>query len=58
MQKFGEVLIGLFTGTITVAIVAVIVSNKSQTPQVIQSVASALANVIGAAVKPQPIPKP
>ena len=54
MEKFGEILIGIFTGTITVAIIAVIVSRQSQTPQVIQASASALANVVSAAVTPAP----
>ena len=52
MEKVGEVIIGIFTGTITVAIIAVVVSRNSQTPQVIQSAASALSNVIAAAVTP------
>ena len=54
MEKIGEILIGIFTGTITVAIISVIVSRQSQTPQVIQAGASALANVVNAAVTPVP----
>lgn len=41
--------VGLIVG---VAIVAVLVSQKAQTPQVFQSVGGALAGVIGAAVSP------
>jgi len=52
VERIGEIIIGIFTGTITVAIIAVIVSRQSQTPQVIQASASALANVVGAAVMP------
>lgn len=57
MEKFGEVALGVFAGVITLAIISVIIAPSSQTPQVIQAFASALANVVGAAVKPQPAPK-
>lgn len=52
MDKVGNVIMGIFGGVLTLAIIAVIISKKSQTPEVIQASASALANVIGAAVNP------
>lgn len=52
MDKFGQLIMAVFGGIITLAIVAVVVSRKAQTPAVIQAASSALANVVGAAVNP------
>jgi hypothetical protein len=52
MDKAGQVIMAIFGGIITLAVLAVIVSRKSQTPEVLQAASSALANVVGAAVAP------
>lgn len=52
LDEFGKVAIGLFTGVVTLAIISVVISRKSQAPQVIQAASSALANVVAAAVNP------
>ena len=52
MDEAIKVVIGVFTGFVSLAIVSVIVSQRSQTPQVIQASASALSNVVAAAVNP------
>lgn len=45
-------LLAIFGGVVTIAIISVIISKKSQTPAVLQAASSALANVVAAAVKP------
>jgi hypothetical protein len=52
MGQIGPGIIATIAGIIGLAIVAVIVSQKAQTPQVINAGGSALASVIGAAVSP------
>jgi hypothetical protein len=52
MDKIGNVLLAVFGGILALAIVSVIVSRKSQSPQVLQAASSALANVVAAAVNP------
>ena len=52
MDKIGGSVIAVVTGIITLAVVAVIFSQRAQTPAVLQSGGSALASVIGAAVSP------
>jgi hypothetical protein len=52
MSNFGPTLIAVLGGIIGLAIVAVLVSKKAQTSQVLQGAGSALAGVIGAAVGP------
>jgi hypothetical protein len=44
--------LAIFGGVVTIAIISVIISKKSQTPAVLQAASSALANVVAAAVKP------
>ncbi len=52
MGSIGPGIIAAIAGIIGLAIVAVVVSKNAQTPQVIQSGGTALAQVIGAAVAP------
>jgi hypothetical protein len=52
MDQVGPTFIAIVTGVIGLAMVAVIVSQRAQTPTVINSAGSALASVIGAAVSP------
>lgn len=51
-DEFIKILVGLFAGVVTLATISVVISRKSQTPQVIQATASALSNVVAAAVNP------
>lgn len=52
MEKFGNVILAVFGGIITLAMVAVIVGQRSATPQVIKAGSDALAKVVRAAVDP------
>lgn len=52
LDDIWKVLLAVFGGVVTLAIISVIISKKSQTPQVIQSASSALANIVAAAVNP------
>lgn len=52
MDKFMETLVTVASGIIGVAIVALLVSRKSQTPAVIQAGGSAFANDLGVAESP------
>lgn len=52
MDKIGGGILAIVSAVVGLAIVAVIVSKNAQTPTVISSAGSALANVIGAAVSP------
>lgn len=52
MDEAVKVAVGIFSGFVTVAIISVIISRQSQTPQVIQATSTALANVVAAAVQP------
>ncbi|MDE2104807.1 MAG: hypothetical protein KGL39_46650 [Patescibacteria group bacterium] len=52
LQHIGGMITGLVVGVITLAIIAVIVSKRADTANVIGSSGGALANVIAAAVSP------
>jgi hypothetical protein len=52
MDEAVKVAVGIFTGFVTLAIISVIISRNSQTPQVIQAVSSAVSNIVAAAVNP------
>lgn len=52
MSTFWESIVTIATAITGVAIVAVIVSRKSQTPAVIQAGGSAFSNALGVAVSP------
>lgn len=52
MDEAGKGIIAIVTGIIGLAIAAVIVGAKAQTPAVIQAGGSALSSVIAAAVQP------
>lgn len=52
MKDVENVLMAIFGGIIVLAIWSVVVSRKSQTPQVIQATSTALARVVSAAVNP------
>jgi hypothetical protein len=48
----GPAVVGVIGGIITLAIVAVLVGTRAQTPQVIQAGGTALSSIINAAVQP------
>jgi len=52
MSNIGPVLVTIVASIVGLAIVAVLVSKKAQTPQVLQAGGSALGQIIGAAVGP------
>ena len=52
MDSATGTLAAIATAVIGLAIVAVLVSNKAQTPQVISSAGSAFSTIIGAAIAP------
>src|ERR1700744_101167 len=52
MDKIGDGFLAIVSGIITLAIIAVIVSTRSQAPTVIGTTASGLAEGISAAVSP------
>jgi len=52
MDKLGAGIMSVVGAIIGLAIIATIVSRNSQAPQLVQSLASALSNVIGAATQP------
>ena len=52
MNNVGPTLIAVIGGIVGLAMVAVLVSKKAQTPQVIQGAGTALSSIIGAAVAP------
>lgn len=52
MDKFWETIVTIGSGIIGVAVVALIVSRKSQTPAVIQAAGSAFGNTLGVAESP------
>lgn len=51
-REFWESIVTIATAITGVAIVAVIVSRKAQTPQVIQAAGSAYSNALGVALSP------
>lgn len=52
MNTFMEAMVTIGTAIVGVAIVALLVSKKSQTPQVIQAAASGFGNALGVAESP------
>ena len=52
MSNFGPTLITVVAGVLTLAMIAVVVSQKAQTSTVIQGAGTALSSVIAAAVAP------
>jgi PRD1 phage membrane DNA delivery len=52
MSDLGKGLMAIFTAIMGLAIVAVVLSNRASTANVITSSGSALASIIGAAVSP------
>lgn len=52
MKPVAEQIIAIFTATIGLAIVAVLVSKQSNTSSVISSISSGFSSIIGAAVQP------
>lgn len=52
LQHIGGMITGIVVGVITLAIIAVVLSQRANTASVIGSSGSALANVISAAVSP------
>lgn len=52
IDRAGTIIMAIFGGIITIAIISVIISKKSQTPQVLQAASTALAKVVQAAVNP------
>lgn len=52
MGQIGPAIVTIIAGVIGLAIVAVIVSQRAQTPQVFQAGGTALSQIIGAAVSP------
>ena len=57
MDKLGAGIMSIVGAVIGLAIIATIVSRNSQAPQLVQSLASALGNVIGAATQPVRAPQ-
>ena len=52
MDEVAKMLVGIVSLIVAVAIVALLVSRNAQTPQVIQSMGSALGNNLGVAESP------
>ena len=52
MHEFGAGIVAVITGIIGLAMVAVILSSKANTQNVISSSGTALSSIIGAAVNP------
>ena len=52
MSPFFETITTIFLAIVTLGIVSVLVSKKAQTPQVVQSVGSAMGNMMGVAESP------
>lgn len=52
MEGFGTAIAAIVAGVLTVALVAVVVSQNAQTSGVITSAGTALSGIIGAAVAP------
>lgn len=51
-SKAENLVTAIFGGILTIAIIAVVVSRKSQTPQVFQAAGSFIGNLVAAAVNP------
>jgi hypothetical protein len=52
MDDLTKIITAVFGGVILIAIASVIVGRKSQAPQAIQSIGSAIGNIVAAAVNP------
>jgi hypothetical protein len=52
MDDFTKIITAIFGGVVLIAIAAEIVSRKSQAPQAIQSIGSAIGNIVASAVNP------
>lgn len=52
MDRAKQVVLTVLGAIVTLAIISVVISKRSDTPQVIQAGASALGNVVAAAVSP------
>lgn len=52
MDDFTKIITAIFGGVVIIAIAAVVVGRKSQAPQAIQSIGSAIGNIVAAAVNP------
>ena len=52
MKDISAALLAVFAGILSLAIVSVLISRESQTPDVIRAAATALSKVISAAVTP------
>lgn len=52
MEMADKIVMAIFGGIITLAIISVIVGQKSQAPKVIQASSSFIANIVAAAVNP------
>lgn len=52
MNQLTEAIVTIFTAIVGVAILAVLVSRKSNTPGVLQALGSAFSNALGVAVSP------
>lgn len=52
MDDFTKILTAVFGSIALIAIASVIVSRKSQAPQAIQSIGSAIGNIVASAVNP------
>ncbi len=52
MNKAGEVIVSIVAAIIGLATIAVIISRNSRAPEAIQALASAIANIVRAAVTP------
>jgi hypothetical protein len=52
MQDVEKLVLAVFGGVITLAIISVIIGKNSKAPQAIQAISSGLANVVAAAANP------
>lgn len=52
MASLSDALISIVTASVSVAIVATLVSKNAQTPQVINAAASGYGNILGVALSP------
>lgn len=53
MEQIEKLVLTIFGGILTLAIISVIISRKSAAPEVISATSTGLSNVIAAAVNPQ-----
>lgn len=55
MDEWEKLMVTIFGGILTIAVVSVVVSRKSQTPEAISAFGGALSSVVSAAVNPQSV---